>query len=561
MARNVSAAAVRLRGGGPRDWLRWVCTKNPFYVTSAGLFLAGLWISFKDPAEDEETWALMTGLVGYTILLAVTACLLVRFGNVWDDVRTVLLLVVLMFLATSVTFDEVLVIDPARGYACYLVGLLFAVGVSEGVLRGIRLALPALFRIPYYLILSLFFLYPLALRPLVDPGFPHSEALMWGLFCFSSVAGLVFLTLLPAIRRGPDYVKGNGSPWRWPLYPWVLFGLLALAVPGRAYFFCWSMHPVALVNVHDLIFGPYFLGPFGLAIAVLLLEIGLVSGRRDVLGVVLLVPLGLVFIALAGQRPDPLYQEFRTIFSQRLGADPLYLTLLASTGFYFYSVCRRVPLASEALTGSLAVLAFVEPKTMNSGELLLPPMLLPILLASVWQLWLGLWRRQSWHCLIGSGGLVAAAGLILSEAAVPYSGLAVFHLAMLVMLIIGAAFNDALAHALRALGSALVLVTCLAAIFAEPPPTIPEWLITAYPLALACLLAGYGWLLGEWPALLIAAFIPVCWLAIAGVRGYLILRLMIKGLDYLAVSLALFALAVLMSLIKSRLLSRRRPVR
>ena len=33
--------------------------------------------------------------------------------RVWNDVRTVLLLVVLMFLATSVTFDELLVMHPS----------------------------------------------------------------------------------------------------------------------------------------------------------------------------------------------------------------------------------------------------------------------------------------------------------------------------------------------------------------------------------------------------------------------------------------------------------------
>ncbi len=74
--------------------LRWICTSNPFYVLSAGLFLVGLWISFGAQAEEVQTWSLMSGLAGYTVLLAVTACLLVRFGNVWDDVRTVLLLVV-----------------------------------------------------------------------------------------------------------------------------------------------------------------------------------------------------------------------------------------------------------------------------------------------------------------------------------------------------------------------------------------------------------------------------------------------------------------------------------
>jgi hypothetical protein len=122
-----------------------------------------------------------------------------------------------MFLATSVTFDEVLVLTPQRGLVCYLAGLFFAVAVSEGLLRGIRLRLPPWFRAPYYLLLALFFLYPLALRPLLV--WPPNEAVMWGLFGFSPAAGLVFLTLLPGIRRGPDYVRNNGSLWRWPLYP------------------------------------------------------------------------------------------------------------------------------------------------------------------------------------------------------------------------------------------------------------------------------------------------------------------------------------------------------
>src|SRR4051812_12253754 len=150
----------------PGGLLRWLCTSNPFYVVSAGLFLVGLWISFGAQTRDVDTYALMSGLAGYTLLLAVTACLLVHFVAVWDDVRTVLLLVVLLFLATSVTFDEVLVSNPSRGVACYLGGLLFAIAVSEGVLRSIRLVLPGWFRVPYYLILALFFLYPLALSPL-----------------------------------------------------------------------------------------------------------------------------------------------------------------------------------------------------------------------------------------------------------------------------------------------------------------------------------------------------------------------------------------------------------
>src|SRR6202011_1601383 len=88
---------------GTRGAIRWICTNNPFYVLSAGLFLAGLWLSFgnqhpDETIEPEVTWALMSWLAGYTVLLAGTAYLLVRFARVWDDARTVLLLVVLMFL-------------------------------------------------------------------------------------------------------------------------------------------------------------------------------------------------------------------------------------------------------------------------------------------------------------------------------------------------------------------------------------------------------------------------------------------------------------------------------
>lgn len=193
--------------------IRWVCTSNPFYVLSALLVCLGLWVSFGGRDGAAPSYALLSGMAGYTLLLAATAVLLVRLVGVWDDVRTVMLLVVLMSLATSVTFDEVLARAPARGVACYLGGLAFAVAVSEGMLRGTRLRMPAAFRGPYHLALGLFFLYPAALTPLLDR--PRGEALAWALFGFTPAASLVALTLIPAARRGRDYVRDNGSPWRW----------------------------------------------------------------------------------------------------------------------------------------------------------------------------------------------------------------------------------------------------------------------------------------------------------------------------------------------------------
>jgi hypothetical protein len=541
-----------------RRLLRWVSTNNPFYVLSAGLFLAGLWVSFGAQSREVDTWALMSGLAGYTLLLAVTAFLLVRFARVWDDVRTVLLLVVLMFLATSVTFDEVLVVSPGRGYICYLGGLLFAVLVSEGLLRGMRLVLPAWFRVPYYLILALFFLYPMALSPLVDR--PHDEALMWGLFGFSAATGLAFLTLLPAIRRGPDCVRANGSPWRWPLYPWALFGLLGLAVPARAFLLCWSMHLLDGPETDQLLFGPYFLVPFGLVVAALLLEAGLVSSRRVLLGAALAVPVGLAALALVGHRDDSIYQEFLGLFAARLGGNPLWVTLLASAGFYAYATLRGAPAATEALTAALVALAFVDPDALVVGTSI-PPRPAPILAAAALQLTLGTDRRHAWRCLLGTAGLVAVVALGLPDGAAAFRGWLPLHLALGGILLIGAAFDDPLARALRYVGAALVLQLCLVALFGqiEPPAGLPSWTMAAYPLVLAVLLAAYGLRLRHWFSCAAAGLVLACWLAGAAWWGYRALRQLVSGLDYIAVSLALFALAVLVSLAKSRALSRHTP--
>ncbi len=548
-----SAPTVTPSRGG---LIRWICTNNPFYVLSAGLFLAGLWLSFGEQVREMDTWALMSGLAGYTLLLASTALLLVRYAHVWDDVRTVLLLVVLMFLATSVTFDEVLVFDPARGFACYLGGLLFAVLLTEALLRGIRLSLPALFRIPYHLILGLFFVYPLAVRPLV--GDPRSEELMWSLFGFSTAAALAFLTLLPAIWRGPEYVRDNGSPWRWPLYPWVLFGVLAFAVPGRAFLLCRSLHLMESGGLHQMMFGPYFVVPFGLALAVLLLEIGIVSDRRGTVWTALMMPAALVLLTLVGHRSDRIYQAFLQVFTNRLGADPLTLTLLAAMGFYAYAALRRVPHAFDAITASLVALAFIGPQTLIDHQLV-EPWPVPLLAGGALQLAMGVWRRDSWQCLVGSGVLIVAALYTPELASVPLAGEALaFHLALLAVLCVGAAFEDRLGRGLRTVGAGLGLLAGLAVALGDYdiPPNVPLWLVAAYPLALAAILMGYGLTLWHRTSQVSAGALAVIWLFAAGWRTYGSMRQRLAGLDHLALSLALFVLALLISLGKSGILSR-----
>jgi hypothetical protein len=80
--------------------------------------------------------------------------------------------------------------------------------------------------------------------------------------------------------------------------------------------------------------------------------------------------------------------------------------------------------------------------------------------------------------------------------------------------------------------------------------------VDVYPLALAALLGAYGVLLRHRPAVAAGALALACWVGSAGLWGYLALRKVVLGLDHMALGLAVFALAVLISLYKAGLLAR-----
>ncbi len=539
-----------------RSLIRWVSCNNPFYAISALLVCLGLWVSFGGQAQAAQTSALMAGMSGYTLVLAVTACLLVRLLGVWDDVRTVMLLTVLMFLATSVTFDEVLAVAPERGVACFVGGLAFAVAVSEGMLRGARLILPLAFRLPYLLLLALFFLYPVALVPLLDRSW--NEELEWALFGFSPAAGLVALTLLPAVRRGRDYVRENGSPWPWAWYPWSLFGVLGFGVMARSALLCWSMHHLELRGTEPYIFGPYFLVPFLFGVVILLLEIGLVERNQTVVRVALGGPAILTILAAVGHRSETVYEAFLTQFTTCLGGTPFYLTLVASAGFYVYAWCRHVPMAAGGLTAVLLSLVCVAPATRDLAGLV-SPRPLPLLAVAILQFALAAMRRSSWLCLFGASCMIAA-GMVGQAGVTPvsYRVPVGFHIVLLTLFTLGSAFDDALGRWLRNIGSALAALGCLVVLLGRPvevAASLPSWVSWLYPPAMCVGLAAYGCLVEHRGSLTAASLILGCWLIGSGWRGYRSARQLVAGLDYIALGMLSFALAWLTSLIKGGKLS------
>jgi hypothetical protein len=531
----------------------WLYCHNPFYVISAELVFIGLRKSFHTTEGAFQAGALMAALLGYALLLATIAWLIIRYGGVWDDARTILLLVVAMFLAVAVSLDETLARSPRLGQVCYLGGFVFAVAASEALLRGIRLRLPALYRIPYYLILLLFFSYPLALTPYLND--PDGPTLRWLLFGFSPLAGVVFLSLIPAIRRGSQYVAKNGSPWPYPLYPWTLFGLLGVAILGRASYLCTSFHFVGMSRVvarSDSIFGPYFLVPFLLALEVLIIEAAAASRNGAMKRAAMAVLPGILILTVIGHRSDPVYRGFLALFQETLGGTPLFLGLIALIGLYGYAGVRRLPHATGGLAGTLIALSVVGPGTLDLDGLIAPQPL-PLVAVAALELGLGIKRRQSWHVLVGAGCLVTAITTGMRHIGLErYQGLAASHLAILVGALIGACWQDGLGRFLQRAAALLLALACVTATWRPPAvvESIPDEWIRVYPvLAISCA-AGYAMLTRCRPFFIATCVSVAAWLSALGWKGYRDLRQILIGLDWIVVGLGFFALAVVISLFK-----------
>ncbi|HEX3869846.1 MAG TPA: hypothetical protein VHV77_05400, partial [Pirellulales bacterium] len=523
----------------------WVCTHNPFYAVSAALVFAGLRISFGPEGHSQHLWGLAAGVAGYALLLTVTSILLVRLGQVWDDVRSLLLIIVLMLVAMSSSVDEILVKDFNVGAALLLGGLVLAVSVSESVLRGLRIRLAAPFRISYYLMLALFFVYPIIV---VYPQFaPGSHALHWTLFGFSAAVALAVLTLLSAACRGRRIVAHNGSPWNWPWYPWPVFVTLGLFAIWRTYSLC-----IAFDSLGGSwnIFGAYFLTLPCLAVAAVVLETAIESRSRFAATFALALA-GLAPMLAGFSRVDPVYNGFVDEFVAQLGCSPLFAALCLSALFYAIASLRRIAGAADLLSANLALVCFVMPTSQQFGA---PSYLTPACLLTVaaLQLLLATLRRRSGRALVAAA--CATIGVTICFDSSPAFVNAVAAQAMLLAtMIITLLFNDPLARWLRRRLAAVLVIANALWLMGFGPSQLhwPDWAVTWYPVAWVLMAVGYGWLLNWRPMFRAAAWIAVLWLGVHGTRGYRDLRMVVAGLDLLAGGAVFFLAALFISLCKA----------
>jgi hypothetical protein len=449
---------------------------NPFYVISAVLMLYAVRSLYGElEIGSINCWIMMGVLAGYTALLAGIGVLIVRWGRVWEDARSIFVVVLLLFLAVSVSADDLFVKMESPGGAALLLllGYLFSAGVTELVLRGSRLRMGRLYRIPLHLFLALFYLAPWLCASLLEDN--RLTELQWRIFAFPVAAAVLLLTLVPATRRGPAYADDNGGPWRWPLYPWTAFGAITLAVALRTFALCMTFGPTGPIWVRlpassassaprlaisfDTMWGPYFLVPLVLAVLVLYFEAGLTTGnRRLVRRVLMLSPLSLL-LALPWSS-GPVHWQFLREVTATLGS-PMWLSVCLLGALYGWIWSRGVIGARFGVLGCVASLTFVTPQTIRPQDFG-DPQLWPVLLAGAVLLLEGLRVRSSRACFAACGLLAWAAWHLLPDTPLAdWRAMVTFHVLWLAAVLLGLTFRDEFASLLRGVGALLMPLAAL----------------------------------------------------------------------------------------------------
>lgn len=438
--------------------LERIATHNPLYAVSAALVCYGLQVSF--PASDVSGYApkLAVCLAAYVLLLTGVAIGLRRLGTLWQDLRTVGLLVVLLLPMISVTLDETLLAAPSTGRLWELVGGVFAAVISEALLLGLRVRLPLWYRLPYHLLLALFFVYPLLFAPSAAgvPVDPHSAALQWKLFGFAQAGAAILLIGLIAILRGPEYVSQNGTPWRWPLYPTTIFAFLVVCLVGRSYYLCRSFHPI---GERESIFGPYFLVPLMLVIGVLTLVAGVCNRNATARNVGLAIPWLALLMTDVEPNRDQFYSEFLSRFEAATTALPPLVMLWMVSGIFAVPAISRVRWSIYHLVTALVLTAYVGPRSTSlvDGINLTGANHWTMLIAAGCLLARGLRRRETFDTLLGAMCIAAFVDLLARRLPWFPTEFVAFHALLAILLPIGIVWGEKRGYWFR-LTSALMLI-------------------------------------------------------------------------------------------------------
>ncbi|HEX5103807.1 MAG TPA: hypothetical protein VFV87_08360 [Pirellulaceae bacterium] len=526
--------------------VRLLYTQNPFYLIGTLLILVGLQQGLGKEPGLATSGLLAVGLAGFTLLLAAIAAVIIRYGKVWDDARTILLVIVLMFFMLSSSLDVLLLTQPLAGSLVLAAGLTFSIGLSQTLLAGLQIHLAPRYRRPYYLMLALLFGWPVVLVWINQFGL--AAARPWAVLGFPVLAALSLLTLLPAAATRRRHEPASGTPWIWPFYPWSLFVFLTVGFAIRSWWLTISFEPV---QGQDAYFRPYFLFPLVLAWSALVLEMGKARHRAGAIAAGLLLPAAGMLLVFPGAGRSPVEVAFLGRLTHTLAA-PAQLAIWSLIGFYLWAWLRNVRAAEGfALVAGLAA-AVIGRQTLDLESLTRPQ---PLVLAAVagTLLVLAIQRQSTWRA-VAVGAMAAFAFRFTGGGSWEAAWFWQWHAPLIGLVAVAAVLNDEFARFLREL--AWRAAPALAAFAAVAYP----WILPAVnPMSLAVylvllLLASVAlWRRQKEVPLLAAAIVTLAanLLVLARqVYGLLDRTQLADGLPFLAWGLAATTIALVISLLK-----------
>lgn len=544
---SFTVGLARQRGRRSPHWQRLAC-HNPFYAISAALMFYGLRVSFPASGGPGYSIILAAALAAYVVLLTATALFLRRIGTLWEDIRTVALLVVLLLPGVSISFDDTLVANFDLGAALDLGLAAMAILVAEVLFHGLQIRMPMGYRIPYHLLMTLILVFPSLVAAFA--GNPHDPRLQWLMFSFAPAAAAVLLMLLPAILAGPEYVSQNGTPWRWPLYPLSIFVVLIVSAVGRTYYLCRSFH---FVGDEEGIFAPYFLVPIVFALAVLQIVAAVRNGSRLGVRVGLWLPLLGVLISQVEPTRDPYFAEFLQRYRLATAAMPPLNSLYATALVYAGAMLCGIASARLFLTATLLMIAVIGPESAGLTETT-AAMTAPIAAAAWIETLFGVWRRQPRPCLAGIGLTAACIFIEADRHYLPATFIA-YHSAAVLLVVASTSFGGFAGRSFRLAAAAMITAATIRSVFTGPTMLfdgVPLVVVECYPLITAPVLLLLGLIYGD-RMLPIASATILGGLAVArGVKWYLHWRTVVVGLDAIALGIIAFAVAVAISVYKTR---------
>ncbi len=480
-------------------FVRLVYTHNPFYALSAVLMLYAVRASYGELHIGLiNCWIMMGVLALYTLVLAGVGVCIVRLGRVWEDARSILLLLLLLFLAVSISADDLFVkaSSPEQGTALLVCGFLFSATVSAGVVKGLRIRLGWEYAVPYFLFLALFFVTPWWCSPELHPR--ETRFLNWMVFLFPQVAAVLTLTLLPAVRRGVKSVANNGTPWPWPWFPWAAFGVIASAVVVRSFALAMTFSQTGDIwqdikgrsgILFDTIWGPYFLIPFGLSILLLLFEGAVSAGNLKAASKVLACAPGLLFLAVPWNG-GPAFHHFLIGRVTATIGSPLWWTVCLLLLFFGWAALRKVAGASHGFVAMIALLSIVHADTI-ALRTLGTPLPGPLFVAGTLLAIVAARKQSSAGCFGAAAILTYALWLILPPMPdFEWRMTTCYHVMLACCVVFGLSFRDWFSKLFQFVGAAWLPLTSLLVMTGRMADEMPSWWKMLYVAAMTAVCFG-----------------------------------------------------------------------